>query len=73
MSKIKGTLFVLFVILSSFANAQRKEVREIYANDREMKIIHLTLGRSTILSFGDRPVKVNDEDLNHHHSRRSLA
>jgi len=65
MSKIKSGLFIFFVILSSVANAQRKEVREVYANDREMKTIHLTLGRSTILSFGDKPVKVVSGNSNY--------
>jgi hypothetical protein len=49
-------LSIGMVSFSSFAN--RKEIREIDANDRVMKTINLTLGRSTILSFHEKPVKV---------------
>lgn len=42
----------------SLCYANRKEIREIEANDRVMKTINLTLGRSTILSFYEKPVKV---------------
>ena len=48
-------LGILLPVLSSFA---KNDIREVEANDRVMKTIHLTLGRSTILRFSDRPVKV---------------
>ena len=65
MSRIKSLGFVVLIIFSSGAFAQRKEVREVFANDREMKTIHLTLGRSTILSFNDKPVKVVSGNSNY--------
>lgn len=36
----------------------RQGVLEIETNDRLMKVVNLTLGRSTVLSFDDKPVKV---------------
>jgi hypothetical protein len=38
--------------------AKKNEVREIHTNDREMKVIRLAMGRSTVLSFTERPIKV---------------
>lgn len=58
MSRTKLTLIVLILVTSTVAIAQKKDVREIYTNDRMMKTVNLTLGRSTILSFTDKPVKV---------------
>jgi len=65
MSRIKILSLVMTLAFSFGVLAQRKEVREVYANDREMKTIHLTLGRSTILSFGDKPVKVVSGNSNY--------
>ena len=65
MSRIKSLSLVVLILLSFGAFAQRKEVREVFANDREMKTIYLTLGRSTILSFNDKPVKVVSGNSNY--------
>lgn len=65
MRTTKIVLVLLVIVFSSMVSAQRKEVREVFANDREMKTIHLTLGRSTILSFSDKPVKVVSGNSNY--------
>jgi hypothetical protein len=53
------SLFIGLVCLSiSYVNAETKGIREIGSNDREMKTVHLTMGRSTILSFAEKPIKV---------------
>jgi NDP-sugar pyrophosphorylase family protein len=36
--------------------SQRKEIREVDTNDRLMKVVNLTMGRSTVLSFQEKPV-----------------
>jgi hypothetical protein len=51
-------IFVSLVMVSMNVNAKKNEIREIFTNDKEMKTINLSLGRSTILSFTDKPVKV---------------
>jgi hypothetical protein len=38
--------------------ANNKGIREVDTNDHLMKTVNLTMGRSTILSFGDKPIKV---------------
>ncbi len=48
-------------LVYSFLNhsvASTKGIREVETNDHLMKSINLTMGRSTILSFADKPVKV---------------
>ena len=47
---------VCFLSLPLYANT--KGIREVDTNDRTMKTVNLTMGRSTILSFTDKPVKV---------------
>jgi len=47
-----------FAMLTMNVYAKKNEIREIFTNDKEMKTINLSLGRSTILSFTDKPVKV---------------
>ena len=49
---------VVMFCISASAIAKKNEIREVFTNDKEMKTINLSLGRSTILSFTDRPVKV---------------
>ena len=50
---------IVSVVMFSFESiAKKNEIREIFTNDKEMKTINLCLGRSTILSFTDKPVKV---------------
>jgi hypothetical protein len=45
--------------------AQRKEIREVDTNDRLMKVVNLTMGRSTVLSFQEKPVKVVSGNSNY--------
>lgn len=45
--------------------ALRSEIREVNTNDRLMKVVNLTMGRSTILSFQDKPVKVVSGNSNY--------
>jgi hypothetical protein len=56
--------FVLF-LFSLEILAQRKEVREVDTNDRLMKVVNLTMGRSTVISFQDKPVKVVSGNSNY--------
>jgi len=58
MNRTKLIVFVLILVTSFTVIAQKNDVREIFTNDRMMKTVNLTLGRSTILSFTDKPVKV---------------
>ncbi len=58
MNKTKLVILLFVLVSSVVAVAQKNDVREIYTNDRMMKTVNLTLGRSTILSFTDKPVKV---------------
>lgn len=46
------------LVFSLNSHAKRTEIREVFTNDHEMKTINLTMGRSTILSFSDKPIKV---------------
>jgi len=60
--------FLLGVAIFSFSVetfAQRKEIREVDTNDRLMKEVHLTMGRSTVLSFESKPVKVVSGNSNY--------
>lgn len=57
------SLVMLAFSLETFS--QRKEVREIDTNDRLMKIVNLTMGRSTVLSFQEKPVKVVSGNSNY--------
>ena len=50
-------LLASFVLLSTSSYGKRKEIREVFTNDKEMKTINLSLGGSTILSFTDKPIK----------------
>lgn len=59
---------LLSLIMLSYSNqllAQRKEVREVETNDRLMKVVHLTLGRSTVLSFQEKPIKIISGNSNY--------
>ncbi|MDH4468773.1 MAG: hypothetical protein QE271_12005 [Bacteriovoracaceae bacterium] len=58
MEVTKLAIVCFSFLLCSALQAKRKEIREVYTNDREMKTINLTMGRSTILSFTEKPVKV---------------
>ncbi len=56
--------FVLFVF-SLQVLAQRKEIREVDTNDHLMKVVNLTMGRSTVISFQEKPVKVVSGNSNY--------
>jgi len=59
---------ILSLVLLSYSLeifAQRKEVREVDTNDRLMKVVNLTMGRSTVLSFQEKPVKVVSGNSNY--------
>jgi hypothetical protein len=49
--------------LNSFA--LRSEIREVDTNDRLMKVVNLTMGRSTVISFEHKPVKVVSGNSNY--------
>ncbi len=53
--KIFFSFFIFSLSVEIFA--QRKEIREIDTNDRLMKVVNLSMGRSTVLSFQEKPVK----------------
>jgi len=57
---MKLNKFIIFVFIVSISiNAYaRKEIREVYTNDRVIKPIYLALGRSTILKFREKPTNV---------------
>lgn len=59
--------FLSLVILSYSVEifAQRKEIREVDTNDHLMKVVNLTMGRSTVLSFQEKPVKVISGNSNY--------
>jgi hypothetical protein len=59
---------ILSLVLSLYSIdilAQRKEIREVDTNDRLMKVVNLTMGRSTVISFQDKPVKVVSGNSNY--------
>lgn len=59
---------ILSLVLSLYSIdilAQRKEIREVDSNDRLMKVVNLTMGRSTVISFQDKPVKVVSGNSNY--------
>jgi hypothetical protein len=45
--------------------ALRSEIREVDSNDRLMKVVNLSMGRSTVISFQDKPVKVVSGNSNY--------
>jgi len=65
MSLVKLIFGVAVIIFSSEIFAQRKEIREVDTNDRLMKVVNLTMGRSTVLSFENKPVKVVSGNSNY--------
>jgi hypothetical protein len=65
MSLVKSIFGVAVIIFSSEIFAQRKEIREVDTNDRLMKVVNLTMGRSTVLSFENKPVKVVSGNSNY--------
>jgi hypothetical protein len=56
MNHVRTILFSLIFYVSNLL--ARQGVLEIETNDHLMKVVNLTLGRSTVLSFDDKPVKV---------------
>jgi len=58
MKVIKQFAFVVFFALSTKVYGKKSDVREIFTNGREMKTIYLSMGRSTVLSFTEKPIKV---------------
>ncbi len=65
MNHVKIFLSVVMFIYSVQVFAQRKEIREVDTNDRLMKVVNLTMGRSTVLSFQEKPVKVVSGNSNY--------
>lgn len=65
MSHIRFFFSVALFFLSTETFAQRKEIREVDTNDRLMKVVNLTMGRSTVLSFENKPVKVVSGNSNY--------
>lgn len=57
MSHARLILSFIWLIFSVSLQA-RQDIFEVETNDRIMKVVNLTLGRSTVLSFDDKPVKV---------------
>lgn len=60
-------LILAFVVVSYSFDifALRSEIREVDTNDHLMKVVNLTMGRSTVLSFQDKPVKVISGNSNY--------
>lgn len=65
MSLARLILSFALSIYSFETLAQRKEIREVDTNDRLMKVVNLTMGRSTVISFQDKPVKVVSGNSNY--------
>ncbi len=57
---MRRTRLILSLVCFSISSlyAQTKGIREVNSNDRMMKTVNLTMGRSTILSFTEKPIKV---------------
>jgi len=55
---MKLSNFLIFGLLISSVAHGRREIREVYTNDRSIKPIYLALGRSTILKFREKPTNV---------------
>lgn len=55
---------MMTLALSAFSQI-RKKVRIIESNDQLMQDVRLTMGRSTVLSFQDKPVKVVSGNSNY--------
>jgi hypothetical protein len=58
MSPAKFIFSLVCIVFSLTAFAKRSGVIEVETNDRLMKEVYLSLGRSTVLSFDDKPTKV---------------
>jgi hypothetical protein len=68
--------YIILMVIGTYSlnSHALKKSRKVYANDKEIKSIYLTLGRSTVLTFNDKPVKVvvgnknyyNVEYINNH-------
>lgn len=65
MSLVRLLLGVGILSFSIEAFSSRKEIREVDTNDRLMKVVNLTMGRSTVLSFEHKPVKVVSGNSNY--------
>lgn len=65
MSLVRLLLGVAIFSFSIETFAQRKEIREVDTNDRLMKVVNLTMGRSTVISFEHKPVKVVSGNSNY--------
>lgn len=65
MSLVRIAFSAVLLCFSIETYAQRKEVREVDTNDRLMKVVNLTMGRSTVLSFEHKPVKVVSGNSNY--------
>lgn len=65
MSLVRLILGVALLSFSTSIFAQRKEIREVDTNDRLMKVVNLTMGRSTVISFEHKPLKIVSGNSNY--------
>jgi len=65
MSHVRIFLSFALFCFSFETFGQRKEIREVDTNDHLMKIVNLTMGRSTVISFENKPVKVVSGNSNY--------
>lgn len=65
MSLVRLTFGFVMFLFSFEVLALRKEIREVDTNDRLMKVVNLTMGRSTVISFKEKPVKVVSGNSNY--------
>jgi hypothetical protein len=65
MNLVRLILSLVVFVYSVETLAHRQEVREVDTNDHLMKVVNLTMGRSTVLSFQEKPVKVVSGNSNY--------
>ena len=65
MSLVRLIVGVALLSFSTSIFAQRKEIREVDTNDRLMKVVNLTMGRSTVISFEHKPLKIVSGNSNY--------
>jgi hypothetical protein len=65
MSLARLILSLALSLFSLNSFALRSEIREVDTNDRLMKVVNLTMGRSTVISFEHKPVKVVSGNSNY--------
>ena len=55
---INKFLILMFCLGISINTYSRREIREVTSSQKTIRTIYLTMGRSTILSFPEKPVKI---------------